>query len=505
MSINFSKIQSVQGGPYDGTHRNIDFVIPEGVYDLSKSHVSINVQIDTTDVDGEDLETVYLMNCAIADHGSSSLIFKASALIRNCDLYGSKVGMIESIKDVNVLRSVLDQYQLDEDTKIEDRIIETNSSKDQNNFNNSQFRIFKKDGDSAVVGNSETQAADIMIPLKDIFGIGDQIINTERLGELKIHLEINFDKFARSQGLSSNANIIWDDGLAGSKDAFDDIINASGNAFEVGQTTGLTTSKKYDNVSDSPFWLGQRLLVQKKIGVTAAGHGAAANSSSRHRITKIDINDDGSLTLFFSTSIEAALANLSTLFCPTQSAGDAIGGFKGVGAGSSTLTINGCELVMGMVNDQMAPAVNQYYTYATESDNGNAVTHFNKNYQVEPEADALIVAYPAADLAVRSAINYNNYRFMVDNEYTTNRDVPRDSPLHHNRLQKFFNHIEKPLRSINEKIRETADTLANDDTTVNLALFETLPMTNNFKQVMVHTDNVAINHMRLYKRLNRSI
>ena len=503
MSLNYSKIQSVQGTPYNTNHRLLDFKIPEGVYDLSKSHINFNISQDATDVDG-DTSVIYDTNVAISDSGEDGAILKNFCLVRNVDLYSQKMGMVESIRDVNLLRNTLKTYTTDENTKIEDRYRETNSTKEIRALNESTTRLLKTNGNSAVIGRSENVDHDLQIPLEDLLGIGSQMVNTQRMGQLNLHLEVNWDKLHSSQGRTAGAAIFSNDAYV--KSMVDDEVNATGGNISLGDVVPLTTSGFYDDSSESPWFLGQKVLVSGRNASTAAGEPAARAAgglvSTRHTIVRIENNDNGSLSLYTNTPV-ANVPNGNTFYAPFQpGTTDARGSLDGVNAASHSITVNGCELVLAEMNSSQAvPEQNSFITWSTEADNGNGVTSFTKQYSVEPEADALMVCYPVADLSCRSLLAYNRYRTMVDQEFTTNRDVFRKRPLDFDQIKKWFIHCDLPLKSLLLKQKNSAEEdNANVSFDIN-AIFQKMSVTDKFKQFQVHTSTIAVNDIRLFKRL----
>jgi len=504
MSLNYSKIQSVQGTPYNANHRLLDFKIPEGIYDLSKSHINFNISQDATDVDG-DTSVIYDTNVAISDSGEDGAILKNFCLVRNVDLYSQKMGMVESIRDVNLLRNTLKTYTTDENTKIEDRYRETNSTKEIRALNESTTRLLKTNGNSTVIGRSENVDHDLQIPLEDLLGIGSQMVNTERMGQLNLHLEVNWDKLHSSQGRTAGAAIFSNDAYV--KSMVDDEVNATGGNISLGNVVPLTTSGFYDDSSESPWFLGQKVLVSGRNASTVGGEPAAraaqpALTSTRHTIVRIENNDNGSLSLYTDTQV-ANVPNGNTFYAPFQpGTTDARGSLDGVNAASHSITVNGCELVLAEMNSSQAvPEQNSFITWSTEADNGNGVTSFTKQYSVEPEADALMVCYPVADLSCRSLLAYNRYRTMVDQEFTTNRDVFRKRPLDFDQIKKWFIHCDLPLKSLLLKQKNSAEEdNANDAFDIN-AIFQKMSVTDKFKQFQVHTSTIAVNDIRLFKRL----
>ena len=86
----------------------VDFVIPQGqVYDLSKSYISLPFSIAQASGICEN----YTLT------GAGKLILRPESLIRNINIRSDVLGVIEDIKEVGFLRSVLNNYG---DDRLED-------------------------------------------------------------------------------------------------------------------------------------------------------------------------------------------------------------------------------------------------------------------------------------------------------------------------------------------------------------------------------------------------
>ena len=331
------------------------------------------------------------------------------------------------------------------------------------------------------------------------------MVNTERMGQLNLHLEVNWDKLYSSQGRNAGAAIFSND--AYTKSMVDDEPNGTGVHVSLGDVVPLTTSGVYDDSSESPWFLGQKILVAGRNASTAGGEPAARAAqpvltTSRHTIVRIENNDNGSLSLYTDTQV-ANIPNGNTFYAPHQPGTvDVRGSLGGVNATEHSISVNGCELVLAEMNSsQGVPEQNKFVTWSTESDHGNAVTSFTKQYSVEPEADALMVCYPVADLSCRSLLAYHRYRTMVDQEFTTNRDVFRKTPLDYDQIKKWFIHCDLPLKSLLLKQKNSAEEDDNNDAFDINAIFEKMSITDKFKQFQLHTSTIAVNDIRLFKRL----
>jgi len=94
--LKYSKYNSVQGGPFNNINRMIDLEVPEGIQlNPSQSFIQLVLHLDGVS------ETV--MNYCVA-HAESLVIPYNLDFIRNCSLTGDKVGRLEDVRRVNILR-----------------------------------------------------------------------------------------------------------------------------------------------------------------------------------------------------------------------------------------------------------------------------------------------------------------------------------------------------------------------------------------------------------------
>ena len=494
MSFNVIKIQSEQPTPYDASHKILDFYIDEGaVYDLSKSRMNINVSCTTTSADPE---AIFNTSVAIRDNTDNDRALSGVALVRNGQLSSAKMGNLETLRDVNLLRITEKGYTMDENEKIENSYNNLVVPKEEDLSTRSPFRVLKVVGDETI-SKSEEQSHDISIPLSDIFGVArsDVPLNTQRLGQVKVHAELNFDKLV-DVNLTPQTDVVFTDttNSKGYMEHHDSTVTTS-----MGTTTPFVSSRSYNDPSESPFWIGMAILISYKSGTTAGGQGGATGATLTTRITKIEMRSDGKLSITTAAGILIAANN--SFFRP-----DAGPTFKPINPVTNTHVVNSVELVLSKyVNPpKNSDSPLEFTTYSTEHDHGNSVTHFNKQYSVEPNCDGVMVAYPVVPLSVMSSKSFTDFRIAIDNEDTTNRDVKRLSSLEYSRLYRFYG---QNLKSLYQKMRENTNSSAagvNASIQQN-AIFETCDMTQNYKQFSLTTQGVAIDQIVLYKRLSRSV
>lgn len=508
MSNNIIRIPANESGDFTQAKNKISFTIPEGMLcDLSKSYVAINTDISTTDTAGT--KSVYNISATIRDDNQND-IYENVALVKHATMDSSQVGMIESLRDVNLRAVTQNQYTLDENDKIEDRIMSTEQTHEYNDFPVSPYRVLKSEGDVAATGSSEEITNELKIPLKDVFGVAyNKVYDTSKYGQTKLKYEFNFGQLNVIQnGGQADTVFSKDTNLKGSVGQYD---NTSGGNQSVGTAADdvqLSTSAVYDSPEESPFYLGQKLQVRVRTGVTADGSAAATLQANVDNciIQRIDHNEDGTLKLFFDTQIVAALPALSSVFATI--AADAQPSLRGTDAATSTLNINTLDLVLNTYPNPAVVNVPQelsYFTYVSDIDNANGNNPHRKNYTIPAEAVSVMIAFPTQNDGINSNLNYHGYRIMYDNEFESDRDVVKRHQLNYYMISRYFADSEKPLKSLLEKRRNGIDGDSGNIPNDNNAIFSVCPQTPMSKQMNLEITGIAVNRIHIYSRVSRTI
>jgi hypothetical protein len=512
MSNNIVKIPADTAGPFTQARNKISFTIPEGLMcDLSKSYIAINTDISTTDTAGT--KSVYNVCTTIADDVDND-VYQNVALVKHASMDASQVGMIESLRDVNLRAVTHNQYTQDENDKIEDRVMATNQTHEYNDFPVSPYRVLKSEGDLAVIGSSEEISHELKIPLKDIYGIAyNKVYDTSKYGQTKMKMEFNFGKLSAEQH-GDQGDVIWLKDAA-FKGSMLKLTNGTANAQTVGRATDdrqLSTLIAYDSVEESPFYLGQKLEVRFRIGVSG-GVGTLQAAIPNCIIQRIDHNDGtngtvaGTLTLFFDTQLVAALPAGSAVFT-CDAAADGQPTFRGTDAGSVNQSINSLDLVLNTYPNPSAvqvPDKLSYFTYFSEQDNANGNNPHRKNYTIPAEAVSVMVAFPAANDSINSKLAYSSYRIMYDNEFEVDRDVEKDKQLNYYMTSRYFADHERPLKSLLEKRRNGLAADSANIAVANNAIFSVSPQTPMSKQMNLEINGVAVNRLHIYSKVPRTI
>ena len=507
MSNSIVKLSCNESAPYSQSKNKISFTIPEGMLcDLSKSYIAINTAISTTDAGGQ--KGVYNIGTRIIDDNGED-IYKTVALVKHGSMDASQVGMIESLRDVNLRVITHNQYTQDENDKIEDRVQDSQGAREYNDLGISPYRVLKSEGDIATIGISEEHSHELKIPLKDIYGVAyNEVYDTSKYGQTKMKMEFNFAQLQTVQQGGNNYEV-WTK-TTNLKSNIQELKNTSLGNQSVGRATDdlqISTSAVYDSVEESPFWLGQKVSVRLRQGTSNNQAGATVQATVDNvRIERIDHNEDGTLKLFFDTQLVAALPNGHSVY--SLIAGDGEPTINGKDANSFELSIDSLDLVLNTYPNSSAVQVPEklnYFTYMSEIDNANGNNPHRKNYTIPAECVSVMVAFPTANDGINSSLNYSSYRIMYDNEFETDRDIDKRHPLNYYMISRYFADNERPLKSLLEKRRNgvSADNanVPND----NNAIFSVSPQTPMSKQLNLEISGVAVNRLHIYSKVPRTI
>ena len=467
MSNKYIKLSANQQ-QFSNSLNHIDFTIPQGyTVDLSKSKLLINCQPGLTQptagADDDGLASVFEVAMAVVDDAAVPIAPATSAvLVKNCAMRSQKVGVIESLRRVDTLRSAQANYSKDVDEKRSLYLNGLNGPISAGGSKASPFVNYVKTGTTL---STQITESNVSIPLHECMDVCSATsYSTDRYGSTSLHFEMNFDKL---QIVSLNTKEADGDGTA---------------------ITAAVSDKATNNPeSDFPFYTGQRVLI------TCTINGGAATKS--RRIASITYSSTTGLsTINFATI--GTLANTQT--CVFTSIAPAP-------TTAPTYTISNCELELKLT-DEDPPAEIQYATYSTEEDSFTAVGTKVKMYQVEPEADNLLVAVTNGDIYADSIPT--GYRFRVDNiEQSRGKVVTASRGEHQDNINKLFLNMDLELKDISEKaLSQLKSVNKTNDAAFSMGLIGVpLPVTSNQKNVNLEIDSAAMSELILYKRMVKSI
>jgi hypothetical protein len=384
----YSKLNSVQAGPFQTpSNRMIDLEIPEGIVcNMANSFVQLRLRLAT------DIESVENL-CPKST--TSDFVNMNIDLIRNCSLMGSKVGRLEDIRRVNVLKHNLNLMSKSSNEKLSlvDSLYQMT-----NFYSNQLISIFVDMNKEGTVASTYRDVY-LRIPLKDLFELGSlEALDTSKTGKLTLHLELE------------NSSYIEVEQVKLMNDTNEGLCN---NVASGANLAELITTYKYKSLEISPFFVGQVL----NLSATRSGGTVTNPTNVSTTITGIAKNIDGSLTLTISPALPDPGSGNSwtviTLVEPTISTAD------------TTIQVATAELGLSEIvgGSQSVDELN-YMTFTTEEYTNGAQQTMNKIFEVEPECvNAFLMFDNNSSNLISNNVGVTSYRMRVDNEDVYNRDI----------------------------------------------------------------------------------
>jgi hypothetical protein len=384
----YSKLNSVQAGPFQTpSNRMIDIEIPEGIVcNMANSFVQLRLRLAT------DIESVENL-CPKST--TSDFVNMNIDLIRNCSLMGSKVGRLEDIRRVNVLKHNLNLMSKSSNEKLSlvDSLYQMT-----NFYSNQLISIFVDMNKEGTVASTYRDVY-LRIPLKDLFELGSlEALDTSKTGKLTLHLELENSSYITVEHVK-----LMNDPEEGKCNN----VASSANLAE------LITTYKYKSLEISPFFVGQVLNLSAEV----SGGTVEDIDDEPTTITGIAKNIDGSLTLTIDPPLQDPVSPNSwtaiTLVEPD------------VSTASTTIQVATAELGLSEIvgGSQSVDELN-YMTFTTEEYTNGAQQTMNKIFEVEPECvNAFLMFDNNSSNLISNNVGITSYRMRVDNEDVYNRDI----------------------------------------------------------------------------------
>lgn len=507
--LKYSKYNSVQGGPFDNINRMIDLEVPEGIQmNPSQSFVQLVLHLDGVS------DTV--LNYGVSHAGSLVIPYNID-FIRNCFLTGDKVGRLEDVRRVNVLRHNV--LELSKGTIEKMCLVDSlYQAKDYNNgFLLSPFVEFHKDGNVL----SKYHDVYARIPLSDLFSLGDlQLLDTNKTGKLRLHLELDRVEYMTVERVdlfkSENAENIL--GERGFRD-----LDAAGPI--------IVSAMSYENLQNSPYFVGQKLRFTYRPVTDEPGDLLTLESV----INSIEYDSEtGLLTITLSVPFPDMVDDVSQ-YIQIRAAE-----FVPIGE-TPKLQIMTCELgVAEYSTKQQSPDVLNYTTFTTEEfSSGSNSIFLNKVFEIEPNAiNAMMFFDPQRDTLLSGAnmishnVHLDRYRMRIDNQDVYDRDIVTNydtgkaarhhlthDSLHFDSINRTFLNASIPLRNLtfmamirnflgySNETRFIDDPAINDENKI-MILATPTPVTVNTKKLQFNLENKAefnVSGVILYKQVVRSV
>ena len=481
------KISSNEGGSFSASQNRVSFTVPgDAVYDLSQSYINLNAIIDVVEQDaGASGIGVYIMDLEWTSTDANKPQFFNSSIVKNCSLSSARNGQIENIRRIDLLSNILKTYN----TSFQEHksLAYKNASQNIESVNNQQYSIYR---DINKVGNVKSKSNNntpMKIMLGDLFDFAHQAdeLDTKKTGDLRIDLELNIDKLEPKQRMLTGR-------FPAAALTFDDIVTP-------GDLNEVTTKCSFETLDQSPYYVGQKL----QMSADGANTGPPPNIADVQAVIEtITENANGTLTLTFEQNWGNLPAGGGTYINVRANDVDNVA--------SASVSVNFAEVVLLQLAKNSSDFDEiEYCTYSTEETNGNGLVNYQNQFQVEPEADSLIIVNPSPENGLLSKANViNSHRIRQDQVDLTDRDVVHLSPLYYDRINDTMTKMKLNVKSINENNGNTSATTYSprEASSLQESIMTPLTQTPREKYVQVNIQAEAgqsVNALALFKHLPR--
>ena len=513
----FIKIQSNTSSPFTSSQNLIDFTIPSDVYDFSSSYVNLvcrigNFTLQTTEnpngsgsaiTDKTDFVTpIVSVNPVWSSSGGRSTRFDNCSLVKNVRLDSAKKGRIEDIRRADVLFTNLKRFTKQQQADTDHG--ESDWAQSGERVGAFKWGLSTELNKTGTVMSKQRSEWDVRIPLKDFLGIGGaREIDVSKTGDMRLNMELNIAKIASMSQFQSSTT---DTGSA-------DVYKGDNIANGVATITTLTiaTNAEFCDVRDSPYYVGQPIIV------TATGGGGASNILAHTVITAISLptisstSDGGSAIKRNSVVLTLASSIGSTSTASHVYTAVLIAPRLFTTSGAPSIEFSDAQLVLAHVGAPQGADQINYFSYSTEEGNGNSLTAFNKQFQLERECVTSMLMFPDETDGLNSHnANLTSYRTRTDNEDNTDRQVTFGKPLADKCLgdglmnaglrYKDYRRIQL---SSDQKTYATAKSTGKSIE----AIVDSHPPTNQEKlyQVNIEATSTGVKSFALFKQLPKSL
>lgn len=481
------KLNAKQAGPYTQKQNLIDFEIPAGMsIDMAKSYVNIQASCTTVlPYDGVfDFKLVYRVNGV--EH---ELTAPNASLVRNCQLKSANKGMLEDIRRNDCLRTAL--YYLKKTTEDADGMLykQILPHRTRTNHTQSLWRDLKGEGTQM----SRELVAPIQIPMSDLFNLGSSTISTDFLGATRVHLEISPERFQVRQLF--RPPVIDDEGLV--VEIASDFSTPLMTQFEnvEGVTTDISllkTKVKYEDLSDSPYWVGMPVRVNYTV---TEGEAAPANVNYHTEIVGIQyvrsvLDEDD------EDDVGRLLITLGSAFPQVPTVGEVysniiIHGSSAALHGGLVFSFDFAEIVL-QETDEVKMDGMVYSTYSLQETNGFEIPNsFAEQFICEANSyNIMALALNENDLLTQR-LGVKSYRWRINNVDSTDRDVEVNTALYHDVLSKYMINNGEALKSLvlhSASSTAKGNSLRYRELAVQPYMVSTLPVTSGTKIVDLNVE-----------------
>jgi hypothetical protein len=410
------KINSSTAPPFTVNQNLVRFTFGSGdVLNLRDSVMNINVTID---VEGQ-AGAVYVPDLQWKSANAYKPIPQNVSFVRNAFLQCARKGMLESLSRIDLLKTNLHNYTKSQRELYSEGYLRC--SMIQNPINGEENTIYRQINKTGTIKSRIAKSVPVQIRLGDMFDIcNTPEFDTEKAGDLTLEAELNLDDFEVVQRYADQVG----DAFLGEDDAV------------VGTKTQIVAQDKANSPSGIKNYVGQ------PVKIVATGNGGAG-------VVDIDVNIAG---IEWNKS-----TNVWTYTFDRQwgvlTAGQSYTGIivAPIAWTSASVEYDSAEIVMKTVAKPQGIDKIAFHTFSTQEDNANGLTNFQRQYQVEPESDNVMILFISADNRLNSTnTDIQSYRLRLNNENLTNEKVVIDSPLYYDRVHMLIDGMGHELRNLQQ-------------------------------------------------------
>ena len=172
----------------------------------------------------------------------------------------------------------------------------------------------------------------------------------------------------------------------------------------------------------------------------------------------------------------------------------------------SKIRLNKAEIVLSVMSGVNGPSEIDYRTYTTDEQNGNTQGSYFHQYQVEGEAQNMIVALCESG-SISPENSFNSYRIAIENvDQTGNRSVQYNTSLYQDRILRFMRNRGQTPSNLSIAQKSTVLGQSNDASEIPFyPILETLPISAVPKAVTLNIEATSNQQVILYKEVTKTI
>jgi len=415
----------------------VDIILPEGpVYNLNESF--INVNITSQSICTADANAVYNNFITFNGDGSDTKQYPDPVVIvKHAHARGQKVGKIEDLRNVNLLRHNLAIYKknlAEQRDDINGLMANNVRSVYKPQPQNELYGFGGNDG-----GLSRSRSHDVRLPLRDIFNFcRTEAYDSSKYGALHLHFELDNTRLGAGVETINDYGTLTKFGTAAGNEFNEMEVIEGGGVVGAGGSKQLRTKNEYRDLQDAAYYTNMPVICNR------VKDGAGATNSGTLRIVNISYDT--------ATPSNKLILELSDVW--TDGAATYTAPKLNIDAtrSANNISINNIEAAVVVNNDGKGQGLN-YSTFSSQDDTYDAaINNLNRNYEIPANTKNIYIMFNTNGNIVSNDANLDHYRITLDGEEITNRKVRVLSPLHYELLNQVFLNNGEAIHNLGEKL-----------------------------------------------------